>query len=146
MSISDVGVLTPVTVAPHEDGNRWHLVAGHRRTAAAEQIGLETVPALVLEAGDALERLLAALVENLERRDLDPVEEAGGYRRLVDAGGSAWSAAKARRSTTAVRGRTVPTAGRPWHNRRYAGVEFVGNRAASTVDSPLGRNRVQTRT
>ena len=45
---------------------------------------LDTVPALVHTAGDSSERLLATLVENLQRLDLDPVEEAGGYRQLVD--------------------------------------------------------------
>lgn len=100
-SISDVGVLTPVTVAPQEDGDGWYLVAGHRRVAAAEQVGLETVPALVHEAADAPARLLATLLENLQRLDLDPVEEAGGYRQLVDAG---WSQAEVARRVRRSRG------------------------------------------
>ncbi|MCY4371884.1 MAG: ParB/RepB/Spo0J family partition protein [bacterium] len=99
-SISDVGVLTPVTVAPKEDGG-WYLVAGYRRTAAAEKAGLDTVPALVHTARDSSERLLATLVENLQRLDLDPVEEAGGYRQLVNAG---WSQAEVARRVRRSRG------------------------------------------
>ncbi|MYA02271.1 MAG: ParB/RepB/Spo0J family partition protein [Chloroflexi bacterium] len=93
-SIRSVGVLTPVTVIPKASGDGWRLVAGHRRTAAAEEVGLETVPALVHTAADASERLLATLVENLQRLDLDPVEEASGYRSLVDAG---WAQAEVAR-------------------------------------------------
>ena len=100
-SISDVGVLTPVTVTPKADGEGWYLVAGHRRVAAAEGAGLETVPALVHTAGTTAERLLAMLVENLQRLDLDPVEEAVGYGRLVDAG---WSQAEVGRRVRRSRG------------------------------------------
>ncbi len=100
-SIRDFGVLTPVTVTPKASSSGWRLVAGHRRTAAAEEAGLETVPALVHTAEGADERLLATLVENLQRLDLDPVEEAGGYRSLVDAG---WSQAEVARRVRRSRG------------------------------------------
>ena len=100
-SIRDVGVLTPVTVTPKASTAGWWLVAGHRRTAAAEEVGLETVPALVHTAADRAERLLATLVENLQRLDLDPVEEAGGYRSLVDAG---WSQAEVARRVRRSKG------------------------------------------
>ena len=99
-SIRDVGVLTPVTVTPKASGG-WRLVAGHRRVAVAEEAGLETVPALVHTAEGAEERLLATLVENLQRLDLNPVEEAGGYRSLVDAG---WSQAEVARRVRRSRG------------------------------------------
>ena len=100
-SISDVGVLTPVTVTPHDSGEGWYLVAGHRRVAAAEAAGMATVPALVHTAGDDGERILATLVENLQRLDLDPVDEAVGYRRLVDSG---WSQAEVARRVRRSRG------------------------------------------
>ena len=99
-SIRDVGVLTPVTVTP-KGSDGWYLVAGHRRVAAASSVGLETVPALVHTAGTADERTLATLLENLQRLDLDPVEEAYGYRRLVDAG---WSQAEVSRRVRRSRG------------------------------------------
>ena len=100
-SIRDVGVLTLVTVMPKASASGWRLVAAHRRTAAAEEAGLETVPALVHTAEGAEERLLATLVENLQRLDLNPVEEAGGYRSLVDAG---WSQAEVARRVRRSRG------------------------------------------
>lgn len=100
-SIREVGVLTPVTVTPKASGGEWRLVAGHRRTPAAEEVGLETAPALVHTAAGAEERLLATLVENLQRLDLDPVEKAGEYRSLVDAG---WSQAEVARRVRRSRG------------------------------------------
>ena len=89
-SISDLGVLSPITVSRSTGGGSV-LIAGHRRVAAAKQAGLTTVPAI--DRGNdmpAAERLLGTLVENLLRDDLDPIDEATGYQRLVDAG---WSQA-----------------------------------------------------
>lgn len=80
-SIRSVGVLQPVLVRPVEDG--YELIAGERRWRASRLAGLERIPAIVRESGD--EALLRdALVENLQREDLQPLEEAAAYRQLVD--------------------------------------------------------------
>ena len=88
-SIAQVGVLTPITITPMTDDHecyKWILVAGHRRVAACQQIGIWAIPALVLGFDDAADRLVATLVENLVRDDLDPVDEARGYQQLIEAG------------------------------------------------------------
>lgn len=81
-SIAQKGVLQPLIVTPHGDGG-WELVSGERRWRAAQKVGLATVPVVVrdVEERDLLE---IALIENLQREDLDPVEEAMGYRQLLD--------------------------------------------------------------
>jgi len=81
-SIQVHGVLQPIVVARAEDGN-YALIAGERRWRAARMAGLPTVPALVKDASPR-EALELALVENLQRADLTPLEEAGAYRQLVD--------------------------------------------------------------
>lgn len=80
-SIREHGVLQPVLVRPAAGG--YELIAGERRWRAAAAAGLRTVPAMVRHMDDrgALE---AALVENLQREDLNPIERAGAYRRLMD--------------------------------------------------------------
>ncbi len=80
-SIREHGVLQPVLVRPVADG--YELIAGERRWRAAAGAGLRTVPALVRHLDDrgALE---ASLVENLQREDLNPMERAAAYRRLMD--------------------------------------------------------------
>ncbi|HET6499115.1 MAG TPA: ParB/RepB/Spo0J family partition protein [Coriobacteriia bacterium] len=79
-SISKVGVLQPVMVRPHADG--YQIIAGERRWRAARMAGLERVPVRVLSIGEA-ESLELALIENLQREDLNPIEEARGFRRLL---------------------------------------------------------------
>ncbi|MFQ5989213.1 MAG: ParB/RepB/Spo0J family partition protein [Candidatus Methylomirabilales bacterium] len=80
-SIRGHGVLSPVIVRQTPDG--YELVAGERRVRAAERAGLERIPAVVREASNA-EMLEVALIENVQREDLNPVEEAEVYRRLVE--------------------------------------------------------------
>lgn len=81
------GVITPLVVRPREGGG-FVLIAGERRLRAAGLAGLDEVPVIVREdAGDAEVQLELALVENLQREDLDPVEAARGYRRLQQAFG-----------------------------------------------------------
>jgi ParB family chromosome partitioning protein len=80
-SIREHGVLQPILVTPALDGYR--LVAGERRLRAARMVGLERIPATVRQLDDQT-RLELALVENLQREDLDPIETAQGYRRLID--------------------------------------------------------------
>lgn len=80
-SIEQLGVLQPVLVRPTEDG--FELIAGERRWRAAQVAGLTTIPAVVRTIDDDTS-LEQALVENLHRQDLNPLEEAAGYQQLVD--------------------------------------------------------------
>ncbi|WP_075220622.1 ParB/RepB/Spo0J family partition protein [Acuticoccus yangtzensis] len=81
-SIKERGVMQPLLVRPLEDG-RYMIIAGERRWRAAQKAGLHEVPVVVREAteGEALE---LAIIENVQRSDLNPIEEAMGYQRLVD--------------------------------------------------------------
>lgn len=82
-SVAQVGVLQPVLVRPSADGHRYELIAGERRLRAAERAGLTEIPAIVRRTGD--EQLLTeALVENIHRTDLDPLEEALAYQQLLE--------------------------------------------------------------
>lgn len=81
-SIAKHGVIQPLTVRALENGF-YQIVAGERRWRAARMAGLDEVPAVVVEADDRTTAELA-LIENLQRQDLDPIEEAQGYRRLID--------------------------------------------------------------
>jgi len=76
------GVLQPLLVRPLGDG--YELIAGERRWRAARLAGLRTVPAVVRADAGSDEQLVLGLIENLQRTDLDPVEEARGLRRLID--------------------------------------------------------------
>ncbi len=80
-SIRAQGVMQPILVRPIEAG-RYEIVAGERRWRAARMAGLATVPVLVKEIADQ-HALAAALVENIQREDLSPLEEAAGIQRLV---------------------------------------------------------------
>ena len=84
-SIAQLGILQPLLVRP-APGGRYELVAGERRLRAAGRAGLLDVPVVVVETDDAgsLER---ALVENIHRADLNPIEEAAAYRQLIEDGG-----------------------------------------------------------
>ncbi len=79
-SISENGVLQPILVRPHDGG--YEIIAGERRWRAAQKAGLQKVPVLIKEVADA-QLLELALVENLQREDLNPVEEARAYRVLT---------------------------------------------------------------
>jgi ParB family chromosome partitioning protein len=80
-SIREVGVLQPVLVREADDG--YELIAGERRWRAAKRVGLQTVPAIVRVADDAL-ALQQAIVENVQREALDPLEEAAAYQQLIE--------------------------------------------------------------
>lgn len=82
-SIRAKGVVQPIVVTPGEDGS-YSIVAGERRWRAARRAGLAEVPVLVRQVEDDQELLELALVENLQRADLDPIEEAEAYRMLRD--------------------------------------------------------------
>ena len=85
VSITEVGVLQPIVVARDGDGNHF-LIAGERRWRAARLAGLRTIPAVVRGAtGETT--LVEALVENLQRQDLTPLEEAHAYKQLLENAG-----------------------------------------------------------
>jgi ParB family chromosome partitioning protein len=83
-SIRARGILQPLLARPHPDAKeRFQIIAGERRWRAAQQAGLHAVPTLVRALSDA-EAMAAALVENLQRQDLNAIEEAEGYHRLTE--------------------------------------------------------------
>ena len=84
-SIAEHGILQPLLVRPMPDGT-YRLVAGERRWRAARLAGLTSVPVNIRELSD-FDAMSVALVENLQREDLNPIEEAEGYRKLSDATG-----------------------------------------------------------
>ena len=79
-SIADRGVLQPILLRPSGDG--YEIVAGERRWRAAQKARLHTIPAIVREFDDSAAAEIA-LIENIQREDLNPLEEAEGYRQLV---------------------------------------------------------------
>lgn len=81
-SIRELGVIQPITVRKLE-GNKFQLVSGERRFRASKLIGLKTIPAYIRIANDQ-EMLEMALVENIQRKDLDPIEVALSYQQLIE--------------------------------------------------------------
>jgi ParB family chromosome partitioning protein len=81
-TMTEAGVVQPLLLRPLPDG-RYELIAGERRWRAAQQAGLDTVPA-ILRSDDDLQRLQIALIENMARENLNPVEEARGCAALVE--------------------------------------------------------------
>ncbi|GAB4339152.1 MAG: ParB/RepB/Spo0J family partition protein [Desulfobulbaceae bacterium] len=82
-SIAEKGVIQPLLVAPAK-GNRYHLIAGERRLRAAKLAGQEEVPVVVMDVGSEGRNLELALIENIQRHDLNPIEEAMAYARLIN--------------------------------------------------------------
>ena len=83
-SIRERGIIQPLIVRKAEGQNeKYELIAGERRWQAAQNAGLHDVPVIVIEA-DNLKSLEFAIVENVQRKDLNPIEEANGYKRLID--------------------------------------------------------------
>ncbi|MCL2077060.1 MAG: ParB/RepB/Spo0J family partition protein [Oscillospiraceae bacterium] len=80
-SISVHGIIQPITVRPYEGS--YQIVAGERRWRAARMAGLSEVPVLITELTDS-ETMQIALIENLQREDLNPLEEANGYSELIE--------------------------------------------------------------
>jgi len=80
-SIKEKGVLQPILVRKHEDG--YEVVAGERRLRAAKALGLEQVPVIIKNVTDR-ESLVLALVENIQREELNAIEEAQGFKRLME--------------------------------------------------------------
>ncbi|MDA9710588.1 ParB/RepB/Spo0J family partition protein [Candidatus Pelagibacter sp.] len=83
-SIKERGMIQPIVVRKSNDQiSKFEIIAGERRWLAAQKAGLHTVPVVVTEADD-LKSLEFAIVENVQRHDLNPLEEAQGYKRLID--------------------------------------------------------------
>ena len=82
-SIRAQGLVQPVLVRPVDGGARYELIAGERRWRAAQLAGLRDIPALVREVPDNA-ALAMSLIENIQREDLNPIEEAAGLQRLID--------------------------------------------------------------
>jgi ParB family chromosome partitioning protein len=83
-SIKERGVIQPIIVRlSNSDKSKYEIIAGERRWLAARQAGLHEIPVVVTEADD-LKSLEFAIVENVQRHDLNPLEEAQGYKRLID--------------------------------------------------------------
>ena len=101
-SISEVGVVQPILVRSLGD-ERYEIIAGERRWRAAQRAGLRSIPALVRQAADQ-DTLEAAVVENVQRQDLNALEEAAAYRQLMDEFGlnQAQVASRVGRSRSAV--------------------------------------------
>jgi len=82
-SVRQQGILQPILARPHPSATgRFQIIAGERRWRAAQAAGLHEVPVMLRELSDA-EAMAASLVENLQRQDLDPIEEGRAYKRLV---------------------------------------------------------------
>ena len=83
-SIKERGMIQPIIVRKsNDDKSKYEIIAGERRWIAAQQAGLHNVPVVITEADD-LKSLEFAIVENVQRHDLNPLEEAQGYKRLID--------------------------------------------------------------
>ena len=81
-SIRERGIIQPIVVRPSNDEN-YEIIAGERRWLASQKAGLHEVPVVLLEIDD-VKSLEFSIVENVQRQDLNPIEEAQGYQRLVD--------------------------------------------------------------
>lgn len=79
-SIREKGIVQPILVRPYKDG--YELIAGERRLQASKAVGLDRIPAIVKDVIDS-EALEIALIENIQREDLNPIEEAEAYQRLI---------------------------------------------------------------
>jgi len=83
-SIKERGMIQPIIVRKsRDDQSKFEIIAGERRWLAAQRVGLHNVPVVITEA-DNLKSLEFAIVENVQRHDLNPLEEAQGYKRLID--------------------------------------------------------------
>ena len=83
-SIKERGVIQPIVVRPDKSSEgKYEIIAGERRWLASQNAGLHEVPAVILDIDD-VKSLEFAIVENVQRQDLNPIEEARGYQRLVD--------------------------------------------------------------
>ena len=82
-SIKEKGIVQPIVVRPTATRDVFEIIAGERRWRASQRAGLHEVPVVVLDVSER-EALELAIIENVQRADLDPIEEAGGYQKLID--------------------------------------------------------------
>ena len=82
-SIKERGIIQPIIVRKTDGKDKFEIVAGERRWLAAQNAGLHEIPTVIIDA-DNLKSLEFAIVENVQRADLNPIEEAEGYQRLID--------------------------------------------------------------
>jgi len=83
-SIKERGIIQPIVVRKsNNESSKFEIIAGERRWLAAQRVGLHSVPVVITEA-DNLKSLEIAIIENVQRNDLNPLEEAQGYKRLID--------------------------------------------------------------
>ena len=83
-SIKEQGIIQPIVVRPDKStSGKYEIIAGERRWLASQNAGLHEVPVVILEVDD-VKSLEFAIVENVQRQDLNPIEEARGYQRLID--------------------------------------------------------------
>ena len=82
-SIKERGIIQPIIVRKTDGKDKFEIVAGERRWLAAQNAGLHEIPTVIIDA-DNLKSLEFAIVENVQRSDLNPIEEAEGYQRLID--------------------------------------------------------------
>jgi ParB family chromosome partitioning protein len=146
-SITEVGLLQPVVVRKIGDGN-YELVMGERRWRASQRAGLEYIPAIVRETPDT-DMLRDALLENLHRQQLDPLEEAAAYQQLLDDFGATHEqlAQKVGRSRPHI-SNTLRLLGLPptVQKRVAAGVISAGHaRALLSLDSAAAQERLAER-
>jgi ParB family chromosome partitioning protein len=146
-SITEVGLLQPVVVRKLGPG-RYELVMGERRMRASQRAGLEYIPAIVRETPDN-DMLRDALIENLHRAQLDPLEEAAAYKQLLDDFGATHEqlAQRIGRSRPHI-SNTLRLLGLPptVQKRIAAGVISAGHaRALLGLDSPLAQERLAQR-
>ena len=146
-SITEVGLLQPVVVRKIGDGN-YELVMGERRWRASQRAGLEYIPASVRETPDT-DMLRDALLENLHRQQLDPLEEAAAYQQLLDDFGATHEqlAQKVGRSRPHI-SNTLRLLNLPpvVQKRVAAGVISAGHaRALLSLDDPLAQERLAQR-
>ena len=146
-SITEVGLLQPVVVRKISDGN-YELVMGERRWRASQRAGLDYIPAIVRETPDT-DMLRDALLENLHRQQLDPLEEAAAYQQLLDDFGATHEqlAQKVGRSRPHIRNPlrllNLPPA---VQKRVAAGVISAGHaRALLSLDEPQAQERLAQR-
>jgi ParB family transcriptional regulator, chromosome partitioning protein len=146
-SIREVGMLQPVVVRPL-GGSRFELVMGERRWRAAQQAGVGTIPAIVRETADH-ELLRDALLENLHRADLNPLEEAAAYQQMLEDFGCTQEelASRIKRSRPQISNtirllRLPPTVQR----RIAAGIISAGHaRALLALEDPASQERLAER-
>jgi ParB family transcriptional regulator, chromosome partitioning protein len=82
-SLRERGIIQPIVARPVQGADVYEIIAGERRWRAAQRAGLHEVPVVIIEATDA-EALQLAIIENVQRADLNPLEEAEGYRALIE--------------------------------------------------------------